>query len=169
LGKKTIGIEKMKSSFILILIAIMVFHGKAFADDFPPGFGDFQVQPFKGRLAKLQIVSEKDKQYATRLRELSHQKPNFAGHYTLVSWGCGASCVMAAAIDAETGKVTWLPFTLCCWDVTISEPLEFRRDSRLLVAHGSRNETGAGDYYYQIDASGFTLVKAYEKASTTIK
>jgi hypothetical protein len=150
--------------FLIVVLSLMVFgHGLVFAGESAPAFRDFPAKPFKGQPAKLQIVSAKDREYATRLHQLGGRKPNFAGHYMLVSWGCGASCVMAAAIDAESGKVTWLPFTFCCWDFSLSEPLEFRRDSRLLIAHGSRNESGDGDYYYQIDSSGFVLVKAYEK------
>ena len=153
----------MKRILIAVLSMMVFCHGLAFAGESAPAFGDFPAQPFKGRPAKLQIVSAKDREYATRLRQLSGRKPNFGGHYTLVSWGCGASCVMAAAINAESGKVVWLPFTICCWDFNVSEPLEFQRDSRLLIAHGSRNESGGGDYYYQIEPSGFVLVKAYEK------
>lgn len=150
--------------FSIVILSVMVFcHGLAFAGESTPVFSDFPAKPFNGRQARLQIVSAKDRKYATRLHQLSGQKPNFAGHYTLVSWGCGASCVMGAAIDAESGKVTWLPFTICCWDLSVTEPLEFRRNSRLLIAHGSRNESGSGDYYYQIDSDGFVLVKAYEK------
>lgn len=58
---------------------------------------------------------------------------------------------MAAAIDTETGLAAWLAFTVCCWSMQVKEPLEFRRTSRLLVVHGSRNEQGAGDeiHYYE--------------------
>jgi hypothetical protein len=73
--------------------------------------------------------------------------------------------VSSVVIDAKTGRVTWLPFTVCCWDVDVQEPIEFRRDSRLLVVHGSRNEEGGGTYYYALDKDSFKLVKAVEKAA----
>lgn len=109
----------------------------------------------------------KSREYATRLRESAHQPPNFAGHFVLASWGCGASCVMTAAIDvgrgAQAGQVVWLPFTVCCWDVDVSKPLDFRVDSRLLVVHGSRNEHGGGTYDYTFDGKAFKLIQAQEK------
>lgn len=33
-----------------------------------------------------------------------------AGHFTLVVWGCGISCVSLAVIDAKTGEVHSAPF-----------------------------------------------------------
>lgn len=65
---------------------------------------------------------------------------------------------MAASVDARTGNVTWLPFTVCCWSTNIAEPLEFRADSRLLIVHGSRNETGPGKavHYYTFDGKKFS-------------
>lgn len=58
---------------------------------------------------------------------------------------------MSAAIDANTGAVTWLPFTLCCWEANIREPLEFRPGSRLLAVNGSRDEQGSGVHYYNFN------------------
>lgn len=68
---------------------------------------------------------------------------------------------MAAAIDAKTGVVSWLPFTVCCWDIQVTEPLEFRPDSRLLIVHGSRNEQGAGSdvHFYDFQGAQFRLLQ----------
>jgi len=131
-----------------------------------PRFDDFPADgAFSGKAAKVRLVSADDKEYATRIREASHQKPNFAGHYVLASWGCGASCLPSVAIDAKTGHVRWVPFTVCCWDVNVQEPIEFRRDSRLIVVHGSRNESGSGTYYYALDKGQFKLIKVMEKVT----
>ncbi len=128
-----------------------------------PRFGDFAVPHERAvHPVRLQLADPKSREYATKLKEFAHRQPNFAGHFILASWGCGASCVMTAAINAQTGEVTWLPFTVCCWDLNISEPLEFRSDSRLLIVHGSRNESGGGTYDYTFDGKAFTLVKAEE-------
>jgi hypothetical protein len=35
--------------------------------------------------------------------------PNFAGHYIVVQWGCGTSCVMMVIVDALTGKIYDIP------------------------------------------------------------
>ena len=157
----------MKKFLLMGFVSAMCWMGVAQADDAGvPRFEDFAVSDtFAGKAAKVRLVSADDKEYATRIREAGRQKPNFAGHYVLASWGCGASCVSTVAIDAKTGRVTWLPFTVCCWDVDVQEPIEFRRDSRLLVVHGSRNEKGSGTYYYALDKDKFKLVKAVEKAA----
>lgn len=157
----------MKKFLLVGVVSAMCWMNAAQAADAgAPRFEDFAVtDTFAGKAAKVRLVSADDKEYATRIREASRQKPNFAGRYVLASWGCGASCLSTVAIDAKTGRVTWLPFTVCCWDVDVNEPIEFRRDSRLLVVHGSRNEEGSGTYYYALDEDGFKLVKSIEKAA----
>lgn len=138
---------------ILTLAAALSF-SQALA---PPQFADFPAQGTAAKKAALRLVDAKSQRYASILRAAAKRDPNFAGHYILASWGCGASCVMAAAIDAKTGLVTWLPFTVCCWNMAINEPLEFRPSSRLLIVHGSRNEQGDGDetHYYEFHNNKF--------------
>jgi hypothetical protein len=65
--------------------------------------------------------------YGTRLRQGAAEGPNFAGHYTVVIWGCGTGCQIAAVVDARTGRLS---------DETLltASGLQFRRDSRLLYA-----------------------------------
>jgi len=65
---------------------------------------------------------------------------------------------MSAAIDAKTGQVIWLPFTVSNWPAEVKEPLEFRRDSRLLIVRGSRNEADsqADIAYFIFDGQQFT-------------
>ncbi|MDL2358168.1 MAG: hypothetical protein QFF03_23200 [Pseudomonadota bacterium] len=125
-----------------------------------PRFADYPASSFSGRSANVRLVDPKSRQFATMLRDASRRKPDFAGRYVLASWGCGASCTMTAAIDAKTGAVSWLPFTLCCWRADIVEPLEFRLDSRLLIVQGSRNEQGSGTHYYTFDGRRFSEVRA---------
>src|ERR1035438_1603912 len=45
------------------------------------------------------------------MREGAAMGPNFAGHYTIVTWGCGSSCVSAVVVNANTGAVHRLPFS----------------------------------------------------------
>ena len=128
-----------------------------------PKFEDYRVtERYTGKNAKL-VLDAKDRRFRTRLQEGSQDKVNFAGHYVLTAWGCGGGCLMGAAIDAKTGKVYWLPFTVCCWPVEVEKPLDFRLDSNLIVFTGSRNEEGQGVYYYKFENNSFTLLKAIEK------
>lgn len=151
----------MYKTLLLFLLAGSVLQAQV--TEAPPAFSSYPAKIFTGRSAKARIATDDDKRYATQLHRLSGQKPNFAGHYSLATWGCGASCVMAVAMDDKTGKTVWLPFTVCCWNENILDPLEYRRDSRLLIVHGSRNESGMGDYFYEIKDTGFELIKESEK------
>jgi hypothetical protein len=112
-----------------------------------PTFEAFPVrEQFQGPVATLRLTTRQDREFRTALKRATRQKPNFAGHYILTTVGCGAACVMTAVIDAKTGKVQWLPFTLCCWDADIQEPVEYRIDSDLIILHGQKNEQYPGTW-----------------------
>jgi hypothetical protein len=128
-----------------------------------PRFEDFPaLASYAGQPATVHLQGAKSRLYATQLRQASRQPVNFSRRYILATWGCGASCIMGAAIDAKTGSVSWIPFTICCWNLDITEPLEYRRDSRLLIVHGSLDEKGAGSavHYYDFDGQRFSPVAA---------
>jgi hypothetical protein len=144
----------------LLLAAAAVAVAPAAVAAAAPRFKDYPASSFSSRTAKLHLEGAKSRQYATMLRAAARRKPDFAGHFVLASWGCGASCTMSAAIDAKTGAVTWLPFTVCCWETSIREPLEFRPNSRLLIVHGSRDEQGGGVHYYDFDGRRFSEIPA---------
>jgi hypothetical protein len=73
----------------------------------PPRFDDFPVvEEFRGKPARVDLSSHPiARTFRTRLREGALKGPNFAGHYTLVSWGCGNECGQSLIIDLHTGKV----------------------------------------------------------------
>lgn len=67
---------------------------------------------------------------------------------------------MGAIIDANTGIVYWIPFTLCCWADYESynfDPIDFRPDSKLIIFTGARDEKkgDAGKHYYFFDGEKF--------------
>jgi hypothetical protein len=151
----------MRKPRFLVMLAWMV--SSLATADTDLRFEDYPaLDTFSGDAAKVRLADSESRQYATMLKSAAHRKPNFAGHYVLANWGCGASCVMAAAVDLKTGSVTWLPFTVCCWDADVPEPLVFKLQSRLLVVHGSRNETEKGTYYYQFDGGKFLFIATRE-------
>ena len=126
-----------------------------------PRFEDFPApERMTGPNAPL-ALTRKDMQFRTMLGEAAHQRPNFAGHYVLTYWGCGAGCVMGAAIDARTGRVAWLPGTICCWPLEVQDPLAFQLDSTLVAMTGLRNENerDQGTHYYRIDGLRFVHVR----------
>ena len=116
-------------------------------------------EAYQGRNAPLVLATEQDKTFKTRLREAAAQKPNFAGHYILTAWGCGTECLMGAAIDANTGKVYWLPHTICCWGSHADdkfEPIVYHPNSTLIVFIGQRNEEGEnGAHFYDFQGGQF--------------
>jgi len=83
------------------------------------------------------------------IREGAKNGPNFAGHYTIVFWGCGAGCISMAIADANTGKVLH-PKDLQVIDTTNvdfngfdDELVKFKLDSKLLAVVGGINEDSA--------------------------
>lgn len=124
-----------------------------------PDFDQYPVRDkFAGPVAKPILRSKQDREFRGQLQRAARMRPNFAGHYVLATFGCGASCTMAGALDARTGRVTWLPFTVCCGNHGDKEPIEFRLDSALLIVRGMRNEAGDGTYYYTIANGSFRLI-----------
>ena len=131
-----------------------------------PSFGEFHEPFVKMKSgARPKLISNHDREFKTRIAEASGQGVNFTGHYVLSLIGCGASCVMSFALDKKSGEISWLPFTVCCWDsVEIgAKPIAFMKDSRLVVINGSRNEQGKGIYYYEFKKSQFVLIQEAER------
>lgn len=93
-----------------------------------PPFESYPVSvAFRGKPAPVDLASAKlARRYRTVLRDGARSGPNFADHFTVVSWGCGTLCQAHAIVDARTGRV-YMP-------IVTGYGLEFRRDSRLLVA-----------------------------------
>ncbi|MFN2566712.1 MAG: hypothetical protein ABR499_17080 [Gemmatimonadaceae bacterium] len=80
------------------------------------------------RPARVDLASaEYGRMYRTKLREGAAAGPNFAGHYTIVLWGCGTSCQIVAVVDARTGR-------LSRQTLLTANGVQYRRDSRLLLA-----------------------------------
>jgi hypothetical protein len=67
------------------------------------------------------------RRYRTAIEQGVRKGVNFAGHYVLVSWGCGTSCQQSAVVDAITGRVYPGPES--------SYGYAFKTDSRLLITN----------------------------------
>jgi len=149
---------------LIIPLAAGVMSGFAYAQ--VPAFEDCPAPVEEKRtIPRVKFADAQGRQFRTVIRNAAKGSVNFAGHYILATWGCGAGCVMAAAIDVKSGLATSLPFTVSGWPLDVTEPLSFRQDSCLLVVQGSRNESiEHGTYYYMFDGKTFTL-RATEHAS----
>lgn len=108
-----------------------------------PDFGRYPAAVMRVHsAAPVRLISARDKSSRSALRAAARGPVTFAGHWVLVEIGCGASCIQVAAIDKASGHVVWFPTTICCWPLAVTEPLTYRRDSRLLLVQGELNETG---------------------------
>src|SRR5215217_5907367 len=71
-----------------------------------PRFENYPVrEDFRGKIAPVKLTSSAARMYRTMLRGSAKQGVNFAGHYIIVTWGCGSDCHSFAIIDAKTGNV----------------------------------------------------------------
>jgi hypothetical protein len=145
---------------LLILLLFSAFGADAQKANFPH-FEDYPVTvTFKGRNHPV-ILDSNSRAFRTRLREAGRETPNFADHYVVTIWGCGTGCVMGAIVDAVTGKVQWFPGTICCWYEMGEEvePVEFRRNSRLIILNGMINEKGdVARRYYKFEKNRLVLI-----------
>src|SRR4051812_23917703 len=74
------------------------------ASDIPrnaPRFEDYPAKPYVGANAAPDVSSDpRSRRYRTQLMNWAREKPNFAGHYILATWGCGTGCTEIAVMDA---------------------------------------------------------------------
>ena len=148
-----------------------------------PRFEDFPAEPYSGKNAAPKLKSDaKARMYRTRLAEWAKEPPNFAGHYILATWGCGASCTQITIIDAKTGKVFFPNGARYNAAVNVhadllgdgdlsdlwhgSGAVKFRQDSRLLVLIGMPEEKveKRGISYYVWEHDRLRLIRFVHKA-----
>jgi len=84
-----------------------------------PTFDQYRVtQPkFSGKPMQPVIKTAEDRRFRTMIRKAAAGGPNFAGHFTVAEWGCGAGCVSVAIIDAATGSIYRGPFRILSWEM----------------------------------------------------
>ena len=154
----------MKNIIFSIAFLFLCFPG---ADARTPQFKSYPAgNIYTGKNAPVKLVTKDNKMFRTRLRAIGKEKVNFAGRYILGSFGCGAECLVIAVIDAKTGKVFNVPFTVCCWfdsesPEPVEEPFQFKINSKLIVFHGLLNEDEKrfGTYFYEFENGKFTEIK----------
>lgn len=129
----------------------------------PPQYADFAVtpEPLPTHPA-LKLDNAFARKYRTRLDEGLRDLPvNFAGHYVMVTWGCGTTCLDGGMVDARTGEAAALPFPLDSFgsfEVDIADPLLYRADSRLIVMLGMLREEDEIPRQYFYEWAGERLV-----------
>jgi hypothetical protein len=136
------------------MIVLTLLTTAALADQ--PKFSDFPAEVYTGKVAKPILDTADKRNFRTRINEAAKGKPDFAGHFIMVKWGCGASCLGGAVLDAETGAVEFLPWSVCCSSNFDLEPLDYHANSRLLIANGMLNEEEPDTaHHFEFDGSQF--------------
>ena len=134
----------------------------------PPTFEQFSdVRVLKTQRVSVDLTSHPNaRMYRTKLREGTATGPNFAGQYSVVSWGCGNECQMIGVVDLLTGEVLGIDgereFP------TTSRGVEFRLSSKLLimdppcsalnVSCESAATAGLPVRYYRLSETGLRLI-----------
>jgi len=151
----------MITSVILLLAFTSLLSIGALAQKKVPRFDDFPVnEVYIGKTAPL-IITREQKSFRTRIKDAATEKPNFAGHYILTGWGCGMGCWHGVIINARTGRVSWLPYSLCCAGFD-DKPADFRLDSKLLIFSDLENRDG-GTFFYKLEKDRFVLIHSIKK------
>lgn len=160
----------MKSITLAILICL-IFES-SFAQKRPlPRFEDYPVSlRFRGKAPPPKISSARARLYRTRISEGAQEPPNFAGHYTIVTWGCGASCKGLAIVDARNGQVYTPPEVYAVIQMPSQEnkALQYRVDSKLMIIEGWRVSARSrqmleGRWYYKWENNQLQLIRAIKK------
>ena len=83
------------------------------------------------------------------LRDGAKSGPDFAGHFSVVVWGCGADSFSLAVVDARDGKVYFPPFScitlaggydaLSIEGNNVENPT-YRKNSNLLIFAGAEDK-----------------------------
>jgi hypothetical protein len=134
-----------------------------------PSFSTFLVtEIFYGKPAAPKLVAKGERMFRTRIRIGADNPVEFAGHYTLPKWGCGAGCNAFVIVDSMTGRIYDVPFSLVdlpnAWVEKHADEahdrMAFRPDSSLMKIDACPNEMDCGLYdYVMVDGKGLELVR----------
>jgi hypothetical protein len=112
---------------------------------------------FHGKPATPDVTDPDAHMFRTRIRAGAAQGVVFAGHYSVAVWGCGASCISFAVIDAITGRVHFFPASISQINEA-GERLTYRKNSRAIHVIGSLNEENSADRWFLWDGHEFKLI-----------
>lgn len=69
-------------------------------------FEDYPATIYEGKLADPDFSTHPDaKRFVTRIKKGCEEGINFAGHYSLITWGCGSPCQSGVIVDRKTGHI----------------------------------------------------------------
>ncbi len=93
---------------------------------FIPSFKDYSVGMYTKKLALPNFSTyPKAKLFKTRIEDACKDGVNFAGHFTLVSIGCGSACQAHYIVNRKSGRIT--PIFVSSLGVS------YEKDSKLII------------------------------------
>ena len=140
----------MNRALLFGTLLLVAFQGQL------PRFEDFRVSSvYRGRTARTDFSTNPDaRRFHTRLTLRPSDRPNFAGEWVIVTWGCGTACQSGAMVSARTGRIVDLP-------TPMTRGAAFRVSSRLLIIDPIRPDTRPDDaslaYYYEWTGKVFVV------------
>lgn len=160
--------------FSLTIVGLTLLSSLAFAQGKGElSFKNYPVQEiYKGKPAPAKPARGRAGKFRTRIKLGAKKGPNFAGHYTIVLWGCGSDCSGVAIVDAKTGEVFIDPELLeISTKVSQDSPkIQFRLDSRLLIVEGYRvygaqpiGPPVTGKWYYNWENNRLKLIRSFKR------
>ncbi|HMV48463.1 MAG TPA: hypothetical protein PLD20_11475 [Blastocatellia bacterium] len=146
----------LRAVFVTVVLASLI--GAAVPQKKPfPRFKDYPApDKFSGKPARPKLTSRRARLFRSNIRWQTAEGPDFAGHYKVVTWGCGAGCVQFAIVNVQTGDVHFPPEveTVMALPEREEDPVQRRTGSRLLVLTGRKVKPGwraaeDGKFYYE--------------------
>ncbi len=127
-----------------------------------PLFENYAVTTkFIGEIAPVDYSSNENAyNFRGQIKEQVKNGVNFAGHYIVVTWGCGTDCQAGVIVNAVDGKVYNLPFTT----TVASCGLKFNTDSSLFITDADQscvngfNLSNIRTRYYNWENNKFTEI-----------
>lgn len=136
-----------------VCLAIVILSTAVFAQQDLP-FDKYPVSSvYKGRPAPARPTTKFQLRFQTVIRKGAEKGPNFAGHFTVVIWGCGTACAQFAIVDAATGNVFDPPFSGVSFGTDTGQyfqqsGIHYQLNSSLLVIQGCPDEKNCAQYLY---------------------
>jgi hypothetical protein len=122
----------MSKAILLLSLALVTSTSRGQSQIREHTFQQFKVPVYQGKSAKPNFKSLRgSNDFRTRIRDGFRNGPNYAGHFAIVPFGCGTSCIMGFLIDVKSGRIFDIPLG---GEENYSLRLDYRPNSRLLKA-----------------------------------
>jgi hypothetical protein len=156
------------ASMRLVVLSVTCW-SLVFAASRAPRFSEYPAAaPERGKPAAPRVPpdSRDDRGYRAVLTDA--EKPaNFASHYRISEDNCGSDSVLFMSTDIRSGRVYggWCFFWSYRFGLhprpDLPKGIEYRLNSRLLIAHGclDADDPQCGSYYFEMTSRGLVLIR----------